>query len=250
MFYPLKLTDKDLQNFICLYYKEQIKALNLFYSIIENTKIPLDKIAFGGGTALAIYYFQHRLSFDIDLFVSDTQYMNFLSPKLWINEDSNFNDKYIEQAHHIGLNTKNNIKIDILSKPNPYKNFLDNSKQFFKFDFYICSLEDIIANKIIFRKMDNKTRDIFDIAVSLYHYPNLLKELLEKNILAPKDVNDLRESLLNLNEEKYRDEIIIVEPFDSFKNLANNAYQLILEHIDELRLNNASTQTTKLRKKQ
>lgn len=201
---------KNKQDFIHLYYKEQIKALELFYPIIENTQIPINNIAFGGGTALALYYFQHRLSFDIDLFVSDIQYMQFLSPKFWLDENSNFNSKYIERAHHIGLNTINNIKIDILSKVNPYKNILDDTRKI----FYICSLEDIIANKIIFRKKDNKTRDIFDIAVSLEKYPKLLEELLDKHLIVKDDLRDLKESLLKLNKEKYCNEIMIVEPFD------------------------------------
>lgn len=101
MFYQLNLTQNKL-DFIHSHYKEQINALEIFYPIINKaiqTKNP--HITFGGGTALAMYYFGHRLSFDIDLFVNDIQYMKFLSPKLWINEDFNFNDRYIEQAHHI-----------------------------------------------------------------------------------------------------------------------------------------------------
>ncbi|MDY0120565.1 MAG: hypothetical protein RBR54_01375 [Sulfurimonas sp.] len=31
-----------------------------------------------------MYYFQHRLSFDIDLFVTDVQILNYLSPKHFI----------------------------------------------------------------------------------------------------------------------------------------------------------------------
>lgn len=60
-------------EFIKEHYGEQIHALNSFiqdaYSSLTNQDH--SKIRFGGGTALAIYYFQHRLSFDIDLFVTD-----------------------------------------------------------------------------------------------------------------------------------------------------------------------------------
>lgn len=64
----LKHTNSD---FIEEHYKEQIIALDLFFKESGAKHIPSSKIIFGGGTALAIYYFQHRLSFDIDLFVSD-----------------------------------------------------------------------------------------------------------------------------------------------------------------------------------
>ena len=60
-------------EFIKEHYSEQIDALNHFiedaYQFLPNQDHSL--IRFGGGTALAIYYFQHRLSFDIDLFVTD-----------------------------------------------------------------------------------------------------------------------------------------------------------------------------------
>ncbi|WP_066177197.1 nucleotidyl transferase AbiEii/AbiGii toxin family protein [Arcobacter porcinus] len=61
----LKPTNLD---FIEEHYKEQIIALSLFFKESGAKHIPSSKIRFGGGTALTIYYFQHRLSFDIDLF--------------------------------------------------------------------------------------------------------------------------------------------------------------------------------------
>ncbi len=54
-------------EFLQEHYTEQIHALNSFikdvYSYLPHKDHSL--IRFGGGTALAIYYFQHRLSFDI-----------------------------------------------------------------------------------------------------------------------------------------------------------------------------------------
>ena len=54
----LKHTNSD---FIEEHYKEQIIALDLFFKESGAKHIPSSKIRFGGGTALAIYYFQHRL---------------------------------------------------------------------------------------------------------------------------------------------------------------------------------------------
>jgi len=72
MFYQSILTDIDSNkiNFINENYKEQIETLIHFYPIIKNAinyGVPEGSIKFGGGTALAMYYFQHRLSFDISL---------------------------------------------------------------------------------------------------------------------------------------------------------------------------------------
>jgi len=83
---------KDIP-FIKKNYADQIGALNQFiadvYPCLPNSDGK--HIRFGGGTALAIYYFQHRLSFDIDLFVTDPQVMNYLSPKHWLEDTTLFN---------------------------------------------------------------------------------------------------------------------------------------------------------------
>ena len=62
-----------------------------------------------------MYYFQHRLSFNIDLFLSEQQYLSFFSPKLWIDDFDSFNDsEYIDKYNHIGVVTTTEIKLDIL----------------------------------------------------------------------------------------------------------------------------------------
>lgn len=136
-------------SFIQNYYSEQIIALELFLNETGAKSIPNEKLKFGGGTALAIYYFQHRLSFDIDLFVEDIQYLDFIRPKLWIEESSHFNpSEYIDQHNHIGLITSNDIKVDILPDSNSTEGFIDNTKEIFPFDIYIESIENILAKKI------------------------------------------------------------------------------------------------------
>jgi len=125
--------------FIKEHYAEQIHALNSFiedaYKFLPNKDY--STIRFGGGTALAIYYFQHRLSFDIDLFVTDIQILNYLSPKHWIDETDKFNtSKYIDLSNHIRvLEKKNNIKVDVLVSQSASSNyFLDDSKDIFYSD--------------------------------------------------------------------------------------------------------------------
>jgi len=82
-------------EFIKKHYINQIETLNDFikdaYPNLPNQDS--SQIRFGGGTALAIYYFQHRLSFDVDLFVQDPQIINYLSPKHWLEDSSTFGDE-------------------------------------------------------------------------------------------------------------------------------------------------------------
>jgi len=220
-------------SFIQEYYSNQIKALELFWGETGAKSIPNEKLKLGGGTALAIYYFGHRLSFDIDLFVEDVQYLDFIRPKLWIDESDHFNpSEYIDQYNHIGLITSNDIKVDILVCTNSTEGFIDNTKQIFSFDIYIESIENILAKKITFRKKDNKARDIFDIATAISKDKLIIKSMIEKNKVTIDDIVILKESIENLNRKKYEIEIEMVEPFKEFQDIADNAPQIILDNIE------------------
>ncbi|GAA8104045.1 hypothetical protein HpBT101_07560 [Helicobacter pylori] len=71
-FLSIPINEKSL-SFIKNNFQAQIQALEQFYPIIKNALnlgLNPSSIKFGGGTALSMYYFQHRLSFDIDLFIN------------------------------------------------------------------------------------------------------------------------------------------------------------------------------------
>lgn len=58
--------------------------------ILEYANIDNSQWSMGGGTILMLNY-HHRLSKDVDIFVSNTQYFNGLSPKLNdVAEDADF----------------------------------------------------------------------------------------------------------------------------------------------------------------
>ena len=221
-------------TFIQEHYGEQIGALNSFiedaYKFLPNQDY--STVRFGGGTALAIYYFQHRLSFDIDLFVIDVQILNYLSPKHWIDETNNFDtSKYIDLSHHIRvLEKKNNIKVDVLVTQNKLSHaLLDNSKTIFNGDVYVESIEDIIAKKIIYRKNDNLTRDIIDIAIAIKHADNIFESLLATKKIKREDIEDLFQSIQQLDTQSFHNEIEIVAPFEKYVNDAKNAPEIIIQ---------------------
>ena len=213
--------------FILTTYAKQIKALN---DLIHECKIlllnnDLSLIRFGGGTALAIYHFQHRKSFDIDVFVTDPQLLNYLSPKHWLEDSPLFNTvKYIDLTNHIRLLTKKNIKIDILVAQDFLGNpIVDSSKAFFHEDIYIESLEDILAKKIVYRKEQNKSRDIIDLGVALFHDPFIFEKLLQSEAVTLQDLHDLNTALTKLDIQRYLDEIDLVEPVDYYVEVAKKA---------------------------
>ena len=219
-------------DFIQEHYQDQIKAYNAFikdvYPYLPNRDNSL--IRFGGGTALAIYYFQHRLSFDIDLFATDIQILNYLSPKHWIEETNLFNSSsYIDLSNHIRvLHKENNIKIDVLVAQEASKEYLiDDSKKIFDTTVYIESIEDIIAKKIVYRRKDNLTRDIIDIAISIKYADNILQKLFDRGKIDRDDIQELYTSLLKLDLITFREEVEIVQPFEKYLDDAYNAPEMI-----------------------
>ncbi|MBL0709095.1 MAG: GNAT family N-acetyltransferase [Sulfurimonas sp.] len=220
------------KEFIKENYSDQINALNEFikdvFPCLPNRDNSL--IRFGGGTALAIYYFQHRLSFDIDLFVTDAQVLNYVSPKHWIEDAVAFNgDSYIDLSNHIRvLSRKNNIKIDILvSQDNLGNTMVDDSNDIFLSTVHVESIEDIIAKKIIYRRNDNLTRDIIDIAISIKFADNILKRLYQSKAITLNDVKELYASLDRLDIETFNAELKIVNPFTKYLKIAKNAPNIL-----------------------
>lgn len=218
--------------FLHEHYHDQIQALNHFIADTYQFLPQQDRslIRFGGGTALAIYYYQHRLSFDIDLFATDMQVLNYLSPKHWIDETNHFNSSsYIDLSHHIRvLEKKNNIKIDVLISQSSTTNYLvDDSKSLFDQTVYVENIEDIIAKKIVYRRNDNLTRDIIDIGISITQKDNFLDNILSSGLINHKDIEELYDSLSHLDKQTFDEELEIVAPFENYLNDAINAPEII-----------------------
>ena len=228
-------------EFIKEHYINQIETLNDFikdaYPYLPSQDS--SRIRFGGGTALAIYYFQHRLSFDVDLFVQDPQIMNYLSPKHWLEDSSTFGDEmYIDFANHIRvLSAKNKIKLDVLVAQDNHANCLvDDSNKLFNATLHVESIEDIIAKKIVYRRKGNFTRDITDIAIAI-EKENILEKLLNIEAVTRKDINELSNALDTLDKNKYNHELEIVKPFEKYLETARNAPIIIQKECSRILYN-------------
>lgn len=228
----------DKVAFVRTHYADQIQAFNWLieerFGVLPASNSAL--LRFGGGTALAMYYFQHRLSFDIDLFATDAQVLGYFSPKVWLEESRYFkSNDYIEQADHIGILSHNNIKVDILISSNFSRNpHIDSSRDFFSTDIYVEDIKDIIAKKIVFRNDQNKTRDIIDIAVSLSNDGSLLSDLLKTEAVTIEHLAKLNASLKRLDSEKFFAEVDIVEPFKAYRDISINAPEIVLDEINKI----------------
>lgn len=222
-------------------FDKQLQALDiLYFGLIKDieTKVSLKNWwVFGGGTALSIFHFQHRKSFDIDIFVSESQVFDFLDPKWYIDETECFKTKdyrFDGFAKHLKLKTKDEIKIDFLLNEALINKPIKNTLIDLEYDLYYESIEDIIAKKIKYRKEDNLTRDIFDLAVSIYKDNDILINLINTRFITTDDLNKLNISLNKLDDNEYKIEIEKIEPEKRYIDISKNAKGIIQNSIDNL----------------
>ena len=104
---------------------------------------------------------------------------------------------------------------------------VDDSKTLFNETIYVESVEDIIAKKIVYRRHDNLTRDIIDISISIKYKENFLENLLVSGLINHKDVQELYDSLSQLDQQTFHEELEIVAPFEKYLDDAKNAPEII-----------------------
>ena len=108
---------------------------------------------------------------------------------------------------------------------------IDTTKTVFPFDIRIESIEDILAKKIVFRKKDNKARDIFDIAVAIQNDENIIHNLLKNERVIKEDLQIFQAALESINMQKYKTAIEMIEPIDKYLSIANDAPSFILKSL-------------------
>ena len=221
-------------------FKEQLKALSDVY---EELLKPIEKQStldnwwvFGGGTALSIFHFNHRKSFDIDIFITESQLFDFLNPKWFIDESNLFNqeDYRFDNANkHIQLKTKDDIKIDFILNEAIINPPIKNTTLNLEYTLYYESIEDIIAKKIKWRKEDNLARDIFDIALAISKDNKTIPNLLDSRFIGTQDLKILNNSLNELNIQQYNLEIEKIQPTSKeYLEIALNGKNIIQSNIE------------------
>lgn len=224
-------------------FKQQVDTLNSVYyellSPIEKQSTLKNWWVFGGGTALAMFHFKHRKSFDIDIFITEAQVFDFLNPKWYIDETTLFDNneyRFDGISHHIQLKTKDDIKVDFLLNESIINKPIKNDILDLNYELFYESIEDIIAKKIKYRKEDNLTRDIFDIAMAISLDKELIKNLVFSRFISFGDLDILNSSLNRLDEKKYFLELEKIEPqTKDFEKIAINAKMIIQSSIKTLK---------------
>lgn len=220
-------------------FEQQINTLNrVYYEIL----VPIEKQStlknwwvFGGGTALAMFHFNHRKSFDIDIFITESQLFDFLNPKWYIDETELFDSneyRFDGMNHHIQLKTKEEIKVDFLLNEAIINRPIKNEILPLEYELFYESIEDIIAKKIKYRKQDNLTRDIFDIAMAVSFDTSMIEKLIVSRFITFDDLEILTASLNKLDEKRYILELEKIEPqTKEFEKIALNGKNIIQDNI-------------------
>lgn len=165
--------------------------------ILEYANIDNSQWSMGGGTILMLNY-HHRLSKDVDIFVSNTQYFNGLSPKLNdVAEDADF---YQEGERFISLSYPEG-KIDFV-KAFQVSDYLPTLKHVFNQNIFVDDDIEIVTKKVFFRGASLHPRDLYDLA-TVY--------------LGPRR-SELVEALINISEQlqEFHDALQRVGPGFSF----------------------------------
>lgn len=161
------------------------KQLN-FLELIQQEKQITSRFYFTGGTALAEFYLQHRLSEDIDLFTEEEEvnqvaigaFLEKISPKLDVKE--------IKPTQFMGLfsyvlifNDGEQLKVDFNYYPFPRINKGKKYK-----DLEVDSVYDIAVNKVQTMFTRIRSRDFIDLYFIMkqldYSLDQLIKDVRNK----------------------------------------------------------------------
>jgi hypothetical protein len=163
----------------------------------------------------------HRLSKDIDAFITDPQYLPILSPRLG-GEDVWACETYDEAANHLKLVFPEGEIDFIVAAPitelASEVMTIPDEQGSLSVQIEVEHPVEIALKKLVYRAGGLKVRDIFDIAVvdSLHH------DLLSANLHRASDVkNDVLKRLANLSEDYCRQELAELDIQDDWKHIAD-----------------------------
>lgn len=193
------------------------ELLTLARKHLEGIGLTRKDWTWGGGTVLMLRH-EHRLSWDIDLFLGDPQYLTYLSPRLNDSIAADV-DHYTEQSNHLRCFVEGVGEIDyLLAAP-----VVDVQPERMEIaghgPIQVMSDLEILAQKIYYRGPQFTGRDLFDFATVTALRP----ELLEDEKL--KQVADIRLNALaaRMGAEDLRD------GFDKVKRHPNAKVQFTFE---------------------
>ena len=150
---------------------------------IQSDGYTLPRWSLGGGTVLMFYY-GHRLSKDIDIFVSDPQFLGYVNPRLGGRGEAVTSD-YKDGSEFVKLFLPEG-EIDFVASStlteNPFKEHVVLGRK-----VLLETPIEIVAKKLWYRGDRATPRDLLDLALVIeHHYSDILdhRDVFAKNIEA------------------------------------------------------------------
>jgi len=215
------------------------KNMLLAANELLKSKDLLDVAALGGGTALSAYYWNHRYSTDIDIFVHSKQDITLLlRPKEWsVNflqmlEKLGYNGDCKVHPVYTEIVIKDSYKIQFFSVEDKTRN------PYHRVDLWgekiqIESVEEIIAKKIFYRAHKGNARDLFDIAIAIHKKPSLFSDLL----IPMEKFKELFATVSKIKhngelQKEYIAEIKLMNPNEKYLALAMNTIEYLFVFLE------------------
>jgi len=148
------------------------RALALIDSV-GKAGVALTDWSFGGGTVLMRRY-RHRFSKDIDIFIPDPQYLNYLSRHLNETAESLTGD-YTLQANFLKLQFQEGEIDFVVSAPLTQSPTVE--EKLFGRKVFVETSSEIVAKKVWHRGDQFRARDIFDLSMVAETEPAALNEI-------------------------------------------------------------------------
>lgn len=170
------------------------KAYHLLDTIAADG-FALPRWSLGGGTVLMFYY-AHRKSKDIDIFIPDPQFLPYINPRTG-GRGEDLTSDYKDSTEYVKLFLPEG-EIDFVASPtltnNPFEKYEVLGR-----DVYLETPIEIVAKKLWYRGDRATPRDLLDFALVIeQHHGEILDhaEIFRKNILAFTDQCESRKSIM------------------------------------------------------
>jgi hypothetical protein len=148
---------------------------------VSSDGYTLPRWSLGGGTVLMFYY-AHRKSKDIDIFVPDPQFLGYVNPRLG-GRGEEVTTNYTDGTEFVKLFLAEG-EIDFVASPTLTKNPFEMHEVLGR-NVLLETPVEIVAKKLWYRGNRATPRDLLDLALVIeHHYDELLecREIFSKNI--------------------------------------------------------------------
>ncbi len=209
-------------------FSKQKEMLAVTLDLLSQNNL-LEISSLGGGTALAAFYFNHRYSTDIDIFIYAKE------NKTHLLKPSNWNLEIVDKMKILGFTGNfrhNDIYTEIVINQDSKIQFFDVIKKsqtpfqkinLWGYNFNIDTIEEIIAKKIYYRGDIGNSRDLFDISIAIHNDPTIFTKM----ILKKEKIQALYKTVLNISnnlelKNLYFQEIQQMNPNEKYDFLTKN----------------------------